>query len=223
MEMIEIKGLVKIFNSGGNKVTALDNVDLSIQKGDFALIKGPSGCGKSTLLFTIGGLLKPSAGAVRISGLDMYSLSEKERLQYRSRIFGFVFQSYYLMPYLTVLENIMIVNNVSEIKITEGEVHQMTDGFNLNHRLNHKPSELSVGEKQRVCLVRALAIKPEIILADEPTGNLDPENANDVLVHLDAFRNQGGTVVMVSHGTDADKYATRQIKVGNGGVINDKQ
>lgn len=216
--MIEVKGLTKIFNSGSKRVNALENVDLKIQKGDFALIKGPSGCGKSTLLFTLGGLLNPSSGAVRISDVDLYALTEKKRLQFRSKAIGFVFQSYYLIPYLTVMENIMILNKVQGLKVTKEEVIQLAEQLNFDHRINHKPSEMSIGEKQRVSLVRALAIKPQIILADEPIGNLDPENAEVVLKYLEVFHGQGGTVVMVSHGSDADKYATSNIFMDNGGI-----
>lgn len=216
--MIEVKGLTKIFNSGGKRVSALENVDLKIQKGDFTLIKGPSGCGKSTLLFALGGLLTPSSGAIRISGVDLYALTETKRLQFRSKAIGFVFQSYYLIPYLTVMENIMVLNKVNGLKVTKKEVTKLAEQLNFDHRLNHKPAEMSIGEKQRVSLVRALAIKPEIILADEPTGNLDPENAEVVLKHLELFQLEGGTVVMVSHGSDADKYATNNIYMDRGGI-----
>ncbi len=195
MAIIETKGLSKIFHTGGKEVTALDNVDLNIQKNDFALIKGPSGCGKSTLLFAMGGLLNPSAGAVRV-----------------------VFQSYYLLPYLSVSENIMLLNKVDGINVTKEEVIKVAERLNIHQRLEHLPSELSVGEKQRTSLARALVVKPSIILADEPTGNLDPENAAEVIRYLYEFREQGGTVVMVTHGTDADKYATRHINMKEGRV-----
>lgn len=217
--MIEVKGLTKIFNSGNKRVSALDNVDIHIQKGDFALIKGPSGCGKSTLLFILGGLLHPSSGAVRISDVDIYALTEKKRLQFRSQEIGFIFQSYYLIPYLTVMENIMILNKVQGLKVTIEEVTRLAEQLNFDHRLNHKPSEMSIGEKQRASLVRALAIKPKIILADEPTGNLDPENADVVLKHLELFHREGGTVVMVSHGSDADNYASSNIYMDKGGIV----
>ncbi len=218
MAIIETKGLSKIFHTGGKEVTALDDVDLSIQKGDFVLIKGPSGCGKSTLLFAMGGLLNPSAGAVRVSNREMYSLTEKERLRYRSRIIVFVFQSYYLLPYLTVADNILLLNKVNGIIVTNEEIIKVAKRLNIHQRLEHLPNELSVGEKQRASLARALVVKPSIILADEPTGNLDPENATEVIRYLHEFREQGGTVVMVTHGTDADKYATRHINMKEGRV-----
>ncbi len=219
MEMVEIKGLDKIFRSGGKEVTALNNIDLKIQKGDFALIKGPSGCGKSTLLFAMGGLLTPSAGAVRISGQEIYSLSEKQRLSFRSQIIVFVFQSYYFIPYLSIADNILLLNKVDGINVSMDAIRKIAERLNIHHRLDHKPSELSVGEKQRASLARALVVQPEIILADEPTGNLDPENAAEVIRYLHEFRAQGGTVVMVTHGSDADAYATRQIKMSQGKII----
>ena len=218
MEMIEVKGLDKKFRAGSNTVTALDNVDLKINKGDFALIKGPSGCGKSTLLFAMGGLLVPSSGAVRVSDKEIYSLSEKERLRYRSRIVVFVFQSYYFIPYLSITDNILLLNKVDGIKITMGDVRKVAERLNIHQRLDHKPSELSVGEKQRASLLRALVVRPSIILADEPTGNLDPENAAEVLRYLHEFQQQGGTVVMVTHGSDADAFATRQINMRQGKI-----
>jgi len=218
MAIIEAKGLEKIFHTGSKKVTALDNVDLKIHKGDFALIKGPSGCGKSTLLFAMGGLLNPSAGAVRVLDREMYSLSENERLQYRSKTIVFVFQSYYLLPYLSIFDNILLLNKIKGIKVTKDEVIQIAERLNIHQRLNHLPSEISIGEKQRASLARALVVKPSIILADEPTGNLDPDNAAEVIHFLNEFREQHGTVVMVTHGSDADKYATRHINMKLGRV-----
>jgi len=217
--MIEVKGLTKIFHSGAKSVTAIDDVDLSIKKGDFALIKGPSGCGKSTLLFTIGGLLAPTVGAVRISDKEIYLLTEKERLWIRSKIMVFVFQSYYLIPYLSIMENVLLLNKIRNIQVTESEVRQVATKMNIQDRLTHKPSELSVGEKQRASLVRALVVKPSVILADEPTGNLDPENATHVIQHLHEFNTQGGTVIMVTHGTDADPFATTQINIKEGKIF----
>lgn len=219
MEIIEVKGLDKTFHAGNKTVAALDNVDLKINKGDFALIKGPSGCGKSTLLFAMGGLLVPSAGAVRISGHEIYSLSENERLRYRSRIIVFVFQSYYFIPYLSITDNILLLNKVDGIEITMEEVRKVAERLNIHQRLDHKPSELSVGEKQRASLLRALVVKPSIILADEPTGNLDPENAAEVIRYLHEFHQKGGTVVMVTHGSDADNFATRQIYMRQGKIL----
>jgi len=215
--MIEAKDLTKVFDSGGKKVSALSRVDLQIQKGDFTLIKGPSGCGKSTLLFLLGGLLKPSSGAVHIDGENLYMLSEKERNSYRSSKIAFVFQSYHLIPYLSIMENILLLNKIKGIRVTREEITALAKNLNIHDRLDHKPSELSVGEKQRASLVRALVVKPDIILADEPTGNLDPDNAKEVIHHLRQYNESGGTVLMVTHGTDA--FANGQINMKNGHIV----
>jgi len=217
--MIEIKGLQKLFNSGKQRVTALDDIDLKIEKGEFLLIKGPSGCGKSTLLFCMGGLLKPTAGAVRIAGEELYSLSDRELRRYRSEKAGFVFQSYYLLPYLTVAENIALQKKTLGAEISSEAVIEIAQGLHIDHRLNHKPGELSIGERQRVSLARVLMVNPDIMLADEPTGNLDPENAAEVLRYLHEYQQKGGTVVMVTHGAEADAFATRQITMKDGKIV----
>lgn len=217
--MIDIKGLTKVFTSGKQRVVALDNLELNIEKGEFVLIKGHSGCGKTTLLFTIGGLLKPSAGSVRVDGKELYTMSREELLQYKALKTGFVFQSYYLLPYLTVYDNIAISNKLKGINITKEAVLSIAERLKIDHRLSHKPSELSVGEKQRVSLARAMVTNPVLILADEPTGNLDPENAKQVLGFLEEFKSNGGTVVMVTHGTDADTHADREIYMNNGSLV----
>lgn len=213
--MIKTDQLTKIFKSGKKKVTAIENINLKISKREFVLIKGPSGCGKSTLLFSIGGLLRPSLGTVNINGIDIYSMPGKKLTEFRSRKIGFVFQSYYLLPYLSVIDNILITNKLKGFNISRDEAKAITALLNINHRLNHKPSELSVGEKQRVALARTLIMKPEIILADEPTGNLDPENAVEVLKSLKQFKEQGGTVLFATHGNEADTYATYVLNMGN--------
>ena len=193
--MIEAKGLTKIFDSGGKNVVALSQVNLQIQKGDFAMIKGPSGCGKSTLLFLLGGLLKPSSGDIHIDGENLYMLSEKERNNYRSSKIALVFQSYHLIPYLSIMDNILLLNKIKGIHVTKEEIITLAKNVNIQDRLDHKPSELSVGEKQRASLVRALVVKPDIILADEPTGNLDSKTGAEVLDMIDHLNEQGKTIV----------------------------
>lgn len=217
--MIEIQGLTKEFRSKRGKVLALNSIECLIQEKEFVLIKGASGCGKSTLLFTMGGLLKPTTGTIRVMSHDLYTMSSKELLRYRAHNTGFVFQAYHLLPYLSVYENILINNITSGKGIAELEVVQIARQLKIEHRLHHKPSELSAGEKQRVSLARALITKPKIIFADEPTGNLDPVNTEHVLKCLKEYNGLGGTVVMVSHGDEADKYASRQI-IMNAGQIN---
>ncbi len=150
---------------------------------------------------------------VKINELDLYSMGERKLAEYRSSKIGFVFQSYYLLPYLSVAGNILISNKLKGISSTKAEVDKITALLNISHRLNHKPSELSVGEKQRVALARTLVLKPEIILADEPTGNLDPENTQEVLNTLKHFKEQGGTVIMATHSNEADTYASQMMNM----------
>jgi ABC-type lipoprotein export system ATPase subunit len=217
--MIEIKNLTKIYRRGKQNIVALNDISFQSGSNEFIIIKGTSGCGKSTLLFTIGGMLKPSDGVVEVLGEDIYTMTERKRTSFRSGNIGFVFQSYHLVPYLNVMENILLADRLPGINISEDEALEIANNLNLNERITHKPYELSVGEKQRVALTRALVTNPKIILADEPTGNLDPQNAKEVLEYLSAFHRNGGLVIMVTHGNEADKYATRQIEMKNGRII----
>jgi putative ABC transport system ATP-binding protein len=220
--MINIQEITKIFRSNKGDVIALNEVNLEIPENKFVLIKGPSGCGKSTLLFTIGGMLKPSSGKLEVMGKSPYQLSEKERTYFLSTQLGFVFQSYYLVPYLNVLENILLSKKAGNKDVSPEQATKLAEELNIADRLKHYPSELSIGEKQRVALARALIINPQLILADEPTGNLDPENTREVLNHLENFQKNGGSVVMVSHGTEADELADMIIFMEKGKITNVK-
>ena len=217
--MIEVKNITKKFNSAKEKVVALNDIDLVVQKSEFVLIKGESGSGKSTLLFIMGGMLNPTSGKIIVNNKDLFTLSEADRSKYRANEIGFVFQSYHLLPYLNVQENIMLTDKLPKINIAKEDVHQIAKELGIADRLNHKPSQLSAGEKQRVALARALITKPSIILADEPTGNLDEKNTIEVLNYLKSFQKNGGTVIMVTHGNLADSYATRTIKLEKGTLI----
>ncbi|WP_420322059.1 ABC transporter ATP-binding protein [Flagellimonas sp.] len=217
--MINITNINKKYASGKNEVVALDNINLNIDTSEFVLIKGESGSGKSTLLFILGGMLKPSSGEVNINGKSLFELSEKERTNYRANEIGFVFQSYHLLPYLNVLDNILLSNKLNGTQIPKDEVVSITEELGIKERLNHKPSELSSGEKQRTALARAMITEPSIILADEPTGNLDEKNAREVMNFLQAFQRAGGTVIMVTHGNLADEYASRIIYLNKGKII----
>ena len=169
--------------------------------------------------FILGGMLKPSSGIVSINNSDIYDLSSQKRAQLRADTIGFVFQAYHLLPYLNVLENIKLSNKLLGVSISNSDVIQLATELGIKDRLYHKPSMLSAGEKQRVALARALITKPALILADEPTGNLDSENTIAVMKHLKSYQEMGGTVIMVTHGHLADSYATRTITLKKGELI----
>jgi len=216
--MIIVDNISKTFNQSRNPVTALNNITFNIESNSFTLIKGPSGCGKSTLLFTLGGMLKPNEGSVSFMGKDLYNMNEKDRRIHTRSNIGFVFQSYHLLPYLSVIDNINISTKLPFNNIDKEYVGRLLEELHLTERLSHKPSQLSIGEKQRVALVRSLACRPKLILADEPTGNLDPENSEIVLNFLNSYRNNGGTIVMVSHSSDADQLATGILRMKKGQI-----
>lgn len=199
-------------------MTALDGIDLWVKESEFFVVRGPSGSGKTTLLLTIGGMLNPTSGSVRVDGEDIYHLPGKERTTFRRENIGFVFQMFHLLPYLNVLDNIRLGQGMAEKK-DENEVSELLDLLGLNDRGFHTPSELSAGECQRVAIARALYRCPKIILADEPTGNLDPECSREVMECLWKFQQKGGTVIVVTHGTEAERWAGRVARLEKGRVV----
>ncbi len=217
--MIQLQQINKTFNGLSKPTEALQNIDLNINKGEFFVIRGPSGSGKTTLLMCIGGMLRPSSGLVRIQGQDIYSLSSNERSRFRASSIGFVFQSFYLVQYLNVLDNILLSAGMGNDGNGQRKATDLIDHLGLTDRILHKPSELSAGECQRVALARALIHRPDFILADEPTGNLDPENSAEVINILNDYRKDGGTIILVTHGKDADRYADRMIALEKGKII----
>jgi putative ABC transport system ATP-binding protein len=214
--MIELQNISKIYRSKGKEVFALDNVSLNIEQGEFVVIRGASGSGKTTLLLTLGAMLKPSQGIIHIDKENINDYNESQRNHFRATKIGFVFQMFHLLPYLTVLENVTIAS-LNKLK---AEAEKLLTEFGLAERLTHKPNALSAGEKQRTAVARALINKPKIILADEPTGNLDPENAQEIMKSFSQFHKNGGTVVVVTHGSEADKFADRIISLKNGKIDN---
>jgi ABC-type lipoprotein export system ATPase subunit len=214
--MLEIKNITKKYQKGGNIFTALDGVTLQVEKGDFIAIVGPSGSGKSTLLNTVGGLIRPDSGQVLFNGRDIYSMKRHESDFYRSKNIGFVFQQFHLLPYLTVLENIKMVGVGSAVS---PEIEDYLEKCSLLPLKNKYPGELSVGEKQRTAFIRAIITKPDILLADEPTGNLDPENSTVLMSLIEDFHREGGTVLLVSHDPESPKYASRQIALQSGKLV----
>lgn len=213
-DIVKLLEVAKSYEKNGSHIQALQSMDLSVQKGDFTLVKGASGSGKTTLLMSIGGMLQPTSGEVHVLGKNIYALSDREKVKFRAHNVGFIFQMFHLIPYLHVRENILINNETTGIKVNENDLIKLTDELGISHRLDHRPSQLSAGEKQRVALARALIKKPELILADEPTGNLDMENSQVVLQKLRSFCDEGGTVVMVSHDNYPDQYANKLVTIG---------
>jgi putative ABC transport system ATP-binding protein len=214
--MLEVSNITKVYSKNGTKFTALDNVTFEVGKSDFVVVVGPSGSGKSTLLHTIGGLIHPDSGQVLFWDKDIYKLTNKEINVYRGKNVGFVFQQFHLMPYLTVYENIKI----AEVKsLNKQNIEDYLEKCAILSLRNKYPSELSVGEKQRTAFIRAIISKPDILLADEPTGNLDPENSSILLSLIENYRKDGGTVILVSHDSDTEKYANRTITLREGKIL----
>ena len=220
--LIQTKKLSRIYGSGENQVCALDNCDLSFTEGSFTSIVGRSGSGKSTLLHLLGGLDTPTQGSVEIEGRDIYRLSDSERTIFRRRRVGFVFQFYNLMPELTVLQNILLPIQLDNRKADEGYLGEIISLLGLEDRLGHYAGELSGGQQQRAAIARALITKPAVLLADEPTGNLDGRSGAEVLelLHLSRRRfNQ--TLIMVTHDRQIAEGADRIITLEDGRISSD--
>jgi len=217
--MILLEDVVKVYASGGRRVTALGGISLHVERGEFLVVRGPSGSGKTTLLMTIGAMLHPSAGSIRIDGQDLNPMSARRRALFRARTIGFVFQMFHLVPYLNVADNVAL----AEVHGGNGEartrVRQLLEQLGIEGRALHKPSELSAGERQRTAIARALMNNPKVLLADEPTGNLDAENARVVLGHLSDFHHKGGTVVLATHQLEAHSLASRVVNLREGQLV----
>jgi putative ABC transport system ATP-binding protein len=214
--VIVLDETTKLYETRAGEVRALDGISLEIAEGEFVAVRGPSGSGKTTLLMAVAGMLRPSAGTVRVSEQDVYQLSQRERARFRAKNIGFVFQMFHLVPYLSVLENVLLAAPVGDRASRSTDAVELLDQLGLSGRATHRPSELSAGEKQRTAIARALLNRPKIILADEPTGNLDPGNAETVIRHLSDFQRGGGTVVVATHGPAAGQFATRVVQLREG-------
>lgn len=216
--MVQLENVSKMYQGPGGPVRALDGVSLRIAAGEFVAIQGASGSGKSTLLLAIGGMARPTQGRVVVAGSDLYALSPQERARFRAAKLGFVFQMFHLLPYLSVVENVLIPTLAKAAEGARERARELLDRFGLSHRLAHRPSELSIGERQRAAMARALLNRPAILLADEPTGNLDPDNARQIMGYLAEVHRQGTTVLVVTHEELTSRYAQRTIRISQGQI-----
>lgn len=220
MTILKTENLTKTYGSGENTVHALQNVNLSIENGEFAAIVGTSDSGKSTLLHMLGGLDTPTSGNVTVDGKDIFSLNDEELTIFRRRKIGFIFQAYNLVPVLNLYENIVLPLELDGRKIDKSFITQITDTLGLSKRLNSLPNQLSGGQQQRVAIARALASAPAIILADEPTGNLDSKTSQDVLSLLKvSCKKFSQTMVMITHNEEIAQTADHIIHIEDGHVI----
>ena len=220
MTILETKDLRKFYGSGDTQVKALDGVDLSVENGEFVAIVGTSGSGKSTLLHMLGGLDRPTSGAVLVDGKDIFSLKDEELTIFRRRKIGFVFQSYNLVPVLSVYENIVLPIQLDGGKVDQSYVNQVIEALGLEQKLQNLPSQLSGGQQQRVAIARALATKPAIILADEPTGNQDSKTSQDVLSLMKVTGQKfAQTMVMITHNEEIAQMADRIVRIEDGRIV----
>ncbi|HSM76174.1 MAG TPA: ABC transporter ATP-binding protein [Bryobacteraceae bacterium] len=218
--IISVRGLRKVYRVGEVDVNALRGVDFDVQPGEFVSIVGPSGSGKSTLFHILGGLTPPTSGSVLIAGQDLLGMTDRDRTKLRQKTVGFVFQKYNLLPTLTARDNIEIARYIAgSTGPLDGEFEQMLTLLGVGSRLHHKPRALSGGEQQRIAIARALVNHPAILLADEPTGNLDTENSNAVLKLLgDLNERLGQTILMITHNPEAAAYGHRVIRMRDGHI-----
>ena len=220
MVVIKTENLSKVYGKDGNKVVALDNVNIEIEKGEFVAIVGASGSGKSTLLHQVGGVDRPTSGKVIIDNEDIYKLKEEKLAIFRRRKIGFVFQSFNLIPVLSVEENIKMPALLDHQKVDKEYFKDLVKSLGISDRLSHLPSELSGGQQQRVAIARALINKPAIILADEPTGNLDSETSKEIMEMLKlSVRKYNQTAIVITHDLSIAENADRVIKIKDGKVI----
>ncbi len=220
MAILETKDLRKTYGSGDTEVRALDGVDLTVEKGEFVAVVGTSGSGKSTLLHMLGGLDRPTGGSVTVDGRELSTLKDEELTIFRRRKIGFVFQNYNLVPVLNVYENIVLPIQLDGGQIDKAHVDQIIETLGLESKLQNLPNNLSGGQQQRVAIARALAAKPAIILADEPTGNLDSRTSQDVMGLLRVTSQRFvQTIVMITHNEEIAQMADRVIRIEDGRIV----
>ncbi len=220
MTVLETRDLKKYYGAGDTLVKALDGVDLQVENGEFVAIVGTSGSGKSTLLHILGGLVRPTGGSVLVDGKDIFSLKDEELTIFRRRKIGFVFQAYNLVPVLSAYENIILPIQLDGGRVDKDYVGRVIEALGLEQRLNSLPSQLSGGQQQRVAIARALAAKPAIILADEPTGNLDSKTSQDVLSLMKITSQKfAQTMVMITHNEEIAQTADRIVRIEDGRIV----
>jgi len=223
MSLINISSLKKQYTCGGDTVDALRGVDIGVESGEFITIMGQSGSGKSTLLSILGGMNHPTEGEVKVGGTDIYSLGDEGLADFRARHFGFVFQSFHLIPYLTALENVMLPLTVAPMRGAEKREmsRRALEQVGLGAKCDRLPNQLSGGEQERVAIARAVVNRPQILFADEPTGNLDSKNSEEIMALFRELSGQGQTVIMVTHNPENCVYSDRTIHLRDGVVVED--
>ena len=220
MRILQTEGLKKYYGDGDTQVKALDGVDLAVERGEFVAIVGTSGSGKSTLLHMLGGLDRPTSGKVTVDGRDIFALKDEELTIFRRRKIGFVFQSYNLVPVLSVWENIVLPIQLDGRTVDEAFVREVVATLGLEKKLQNLTSHLSGGQQQRVAIARALATKPAILLADEPTGNLDSKTSQDVLGLMKVTSQKfGQTMVMITHNEEIAQLSDRIVRIEDGRIV----
>ncbi len=220
MEILKVENLTKVYGKGNSKVVALDNVSFTVEKGEFVAIVGASGSGKSTLLHLIGGVDKPTSGKVFIDGVDIFNLSDDKLAIFRRRQVGLIYQFYNLIPILNVEENITLPLSLDNREVAKDKLNELLDLLGLSNRRGHLPNELSGGQQQRTSIGRALITNPTIILADEPTGNLDSKSSDEIVTLLKKSNKEfKQTIIMITHNMEIAKCADRIIKIEDGKII----
>ena len=217
--LLDAQHIGKTYGRNANEVCALEDVTVSGDPGEFIAVQGPSGSGKTTFLLVAGGLLAPDSGEICVDGVNPYSLTSEERACFRAKTVGFVFQQFHLVPYLSVLDNVLAPAMASGLSDARDRARELIVRFGMEHRTHHVPAQLSTGERQRTALARALLNSPKLLLADEPTGNLDRENAEIVLGYLTDFVEAGGIVLLVTHSDHAASYAQHLVRLRDGRVL----
>lgn len=223
MDVVKVVNLCKSYGTGNTKVEALKSINLTIKQGEFVAVVGASGSGKSTLLHLLGGVDKPTSGNVYVDGVDIYGLSEKELAIFRRRKVGFIFQFYNLVPVLTAEENMLLPLLLDTKKVNKDHFEELVKILGLEDRRDHLPNELSGGQQQRVSIGRALAYNPSIVLADEPTGNLDSKNSKEIVDLLRiSVRKYNQTLILITHDLNIASQADRIITIEDGNIVKDE-